>query len=133
MRKLEDIPKKSVFKTPEGYFDQLPAKIQARMNESSRSETPVVGFIRYALPIAALLVFGIIWFRPEPQLEDQLNDIDSDQIAFYLDNTEQADLEEAHDPSDWTTIELNQLEREVYSNMDYSDEELLDELDLENL
>lgn len=133
MRKLEDIPKQSVFRTPEGYFDQLPTKIQSRMSEKGSSSNAVVSFLRYALPVAALLVFGIVWFRPEPRIEDQLQDIDSDQIAFYLQDNEHADLEEVHDPNDWTTTELKQLEDQVHSNMDYTDQELLEELDLENL
>ena len=133
MRKLEDIPKKTVFKTPEGYFDQLPAKIQSRMNEKRSTSGSFVSFLRYALPVVALMIFGIIWFQPEEKVEDQLEDIDSDQIALYLENTEHADLEEMHDPNDWTTTELDQLEHDVYSNIDYTDEELLEELDLENL
>lgn len=134
MKKLEDIPKKTVFKVPEGYFEQLPTTIQSRMAEKQRTgASAAVGFLRYALPVLALVVFGIMWFRPEPRIEDELAGIDEEQIALYLATAEHADLEEIPDAENWTTSELDQLEEEVYSNMEYSNEQLLEELDLENL
>jgi hypothetical protein len=134
MRKLEDIPKKPAFKVPEGYFEQLPTKIQSRMVEKQRSSvSSAVNFLRYALPVVALVVFGILWLRPEARIEDQLAEIDADQIAIYLASTDRADLEEMPDPDEWTSSELDQLEEEVYSNMEYTNEDLLEELDLENL
>jgi RNase adaptor protein for sRNA GlmZ degradation len=136
MRKLEDIPKKQVFQTPEGYFDQLPTKIQKRIAEDSRrsSSMSFISYsLKYALPVLALVIAGILYFRPEPSIESQLNDIDSEQIALYLQNAEHPDPEDLPDPDGLTTNELNQLEDEVYSNMEYSNEELIDELDLDNL
>jgi len=136
MRKLEDIPKKQIFQAPEGYFDQLPTKIQKRIAEDGRhsaSRSALSASLKYALPVVALLVAGVLYFRPDPSIEMQLNDIDSEQIALYLQNTEHADLEDLPDPDGLTTNELNQLENEVYSNMEYSDNELIDELDLDNL
>jgi len=136
MRKLEDIPKKSLFKVPDGYFDQLPTEIQARMTKEGR-RVPVSGAIgfslKYALPVVALLVAGIIWFRPAQPLEDQLNDIDTEQIALYLDNSEHVDLEENHETMDWTRSELDELEDTIYSNMEYSNDNILDDIDLDNL
>ena len=32
MKKLDEIPKKSIFEAPEGYFDRLPGIIQARVS-----------------------------------------------------------------------------------------------------
>jgi len=136
MRKLEDIPKKSIFKVPEGYFDQLPITVQARMVSGSRRspvKTAMSFSLKYALPVAALIVAGIFWFRPEPSLENQLEDIDTEQIALYLESTDRVDLEEVHETIDWTSSEIDDLEDAVYSNMDYPNEDLLEELDLENL
>lgn len=136
MRKLEDIPRRSVFKVPEGYFEDLPTQIQSRMAEGGRRSPALaaVSFsLKFALPVLALVVAGIFWFRPQPTFQDELNDIDSDQIALYLERTENADLDDTHDPADWTKPELDQLEDAVYSNMEYPNEDLLDELDLENL
>jgi hypothetical protein len=137
MRKLEDIPKKSVFKVPDGYFDQLPVKVQARISERNHTAaSPLMSFsLKYALPVVALVVAGIFWFRSgdRESLESQLDSIDSEQIALYLANTDREDIDEVHDPGDWTSIELEELEKEVYSNMEYTDDELLEELDLDNL
>ena len=36
MKKLEEIPKKEVFKVPEGYFENLPGIIQARVAQQNK-------------------------------------------------------------------------------------------------
>ncbi len=137
MRKLEDIPKKSVFKVPDGYFDQLPTQIQARMaHQSHRSSTRLaLGFsLKYALPVLALVVAGIFWFRPDrSSFQDQLEDIDSEQIALYLQTSDHLDLDDIQESTDLTTFELDLLEDEVYSNMEYPNDDLLEDLDLDNL
>jgi len=135
MRKFEDIPKKQFFQAPEGYFDELPTKIQKRIADGDRSSSRfALSFsLKYALPVLALVIAGVLYFRPEPSLETQLEDIDSEQIALYLQNAEHTDLDELPDPEGLTTTELNLLEDEVYSNLEYSSEELIDELDIDNL
>jgi hypothetical protein len=135
MRKLEDIPKKTPFKVPDGYFDRLPTVIQARMAKGTSGGFPlrVVSFsLKFVLPVVALVTAGIFWFRPVPTLDSQLDEIDTGQIALYLTNVERLDLEEANDANGWTTQELDQLEDTIYSNMD-SNEEILDNIDLDNL
>jgi hypothetical protein len=137
MRKLEDIPKRTPFKVPEGYFDKLPTVIQARMGESRRTRmTSVVSFsLKFALPVVALIVAGIFWLRPDRSAMDQLEDIDTQQIALYLANTDRVDLEDVHEAMDWTTKELDVLQDSVYSNMEYKEniDDILEDLDLENL
>ncbi|MEI9920105.1 MAG: hypothetical protein WDO14_15120 [Bacteroidota bacterium] len=136
MRKLEDIPKQNPFKVPDGYFDQLPTVIQSRMTKDTR-HAPMVRVIslslKLALPVAALVVAGIFWFRPATTLDDQLEGIDTEQIALYLSNTEHADIDESQDNAGFTIQELDQLQDTIYSKLEYSDEDLLDDIDLENL
>lgn len=139
MRKLDDIPKKAPFTIPEGYFDQLPTTIQARMSKEGR-RSPVRGIamfsLRYALPVIALIVAGIFWFRPEGPVLDELEEIDTQQIALYLATTDRVDLEDNHEVMDWTEFELNALEDSVLSNMDYTKDNLdniLEDIDLDNL
>lgn len=134
MRKLEDIPKKSIFKVPEGYFDQLPTTIQARMAETRRTPArAAMSFsLKYALPVLALVVVGIFWLRPERSLEEKLDDIDTEQIALYLESTDRIELEEVYESMEWSGQELDMLEDAVHSNMEYNDE-FLEDLDLENL
>jgi hypothetical protein len=135
MRKLEDIPKKTPFQVPDGYFDQLPTVIQSRMAKGVKA--PRAGTLslslKFALPIVALVVAGIFWFRPASSPENPLEGIDTEQIALYLGNTELIDIEEIHDNDGFTKQELDQLEDTIYSNMEYSNEDMLDDIDLDNL
>jgi len=137
MRKLEDIPKKTPFKVPEGYFDQLPTTIQARMSEGQCSPMrSVVNFsLKFALPVVALIVAGIFWLRPGPSVLDQLEDIDTEQLALYLASTDRVDLEDVHENMGWTEAELDALQDSVYSNMEYKEnlDDILEDIDLENL
>jgi hypothetical protein len=139
MKKLEDIPKKSVFKVPDGYFEQLPTVIQSRMagRESPSALSIILKYgVRIALPVAAVVIAGVFWFRPAATLESQLTNIDIDQISYYLDDTD-AQNDELHEVNEFTSTELDDLEDAVYSQMDYSaeieSEELLNNIDLDNL
>jgi hypothetical protein len=132
MKKLDDIPKTSVFKVPEGYFDQLPVKIQSRMTERPHASATNAWTLslKYALPVVVLVIAGIFWLRPAPTLEDQLEEIDADQIALYLEATDRVETNDVYETMDWTAPELRELEDSVYSNMEY---DLLEEFDLDNL
>jgi hypothetical protein len=136
MKKLDDIPKKNIFKVPEGYFEQLPTVIQSRIaKEGSRS--PLSGipglWLKYALPVIVLAIVATLWLRPSPTVEMQLDDIDAGQIALYFDNT-YSDLDQAVDENhEWTITELDELEDAVYSNMENETditEDILDDIDL---
>ncbi|HMJ68115.1 MAG TPA: hypothetical protein VK508_04435 [Cyclobacteriaceae bacterium] len=139
MKKLEDIPKKNIYEVPDGYFDQLPTVIQARMAKET-GRTPLAVALRfslkYALPVIVLVITGILWFRPAPSVQMQLSEIDASQVALYLDNSYAADIDQTdnHD-NDWTEAELDELADDVYSNMEYSNEtditeDILDDIDL---
>lgn len=136
MKKLDDIPKKNVFKAPDGYFDHLPTIIQARITKKSiqPAHTTLTGFafvVKYAFPVVVLIAVGIFWLRPGPSIESQLNDIDANQIALYLDEGYDSETHFDSDAGDWTEQELIELETAVYSNMDYPvDQDILDDIDL---
>lgn len=139
MRKLEDIPKKTdkaLFKVPDGYFEQLPTVIQARMTNRAPGMPESLFFnfsVKFVLPVVAILVALFFWFRPARPIDNQLSDVDTEQIALYLTNTEHLDLEEVNETNGWTEDELDQLEDTIYSNLEYSNEEILDNIDLDNL
>lgn len=135
MRKLEDIPRQAPFKVPDGYFDELPMKIQARMAKRGPGlpESRFFNFsLKFILPVVALLVAAFFWFRPAPP-DSQLSDVDTEQIALYLNDVEHLDLEEGSETNGWTKDELDQLEDTIYSNIEYSNEDLLNDVDLDNL
>jgi hypothetical protein len=137
MNKLDDIPKKNIYKVPDGYFEQLPTVIQARMaNEGTRLPlSRLLSFsLKYALPVVAVTLVAILWLRPEPSLQAQLEEIDADQVALYLDNYS-PDIDHVADENDWTGTELDELEDDVFSNMEYPNgtditEDILDDMDL---
>ena len=136
MKKLEDIPKESIFKVPDDYFEKLPAVIQTRMAKSNNHISIWSLSWKFALPVVALVVAGIFWFSPSKSLEVELNEIDADQIAYFLEDAELVAFEEGHENEDnWSTIDLDELENAVYSELDLSNDSnnILDNIDLENL
>ena len=134
MRKLEDIPKKDLFKAPEGYFDKLPGIIQARVAKPE-PKSLWVPVLKFALPVVALVAAGIFWLsKPTLQsVENELAAINTEQLIAYLDNTEVV-WEDVELDSDWSEYDFLELEDRVYSTFttDGSELELLDEfLDLD--
>lgn len=136
MKKLEDIPKKDLFKAPDGYFDKLPGIIQARVAKPEPKSVwmPVM---KFALPVVAVVTVGIFWFsNPTVQsVEEELASINTEHLIAYLDNNEVV-WEDVEVDRNWSEDDLLELENQVYSTFDSdgSELDLLDEiLELENL
>jgi len=118
MKKLEDISRENIFKVPDGYFENLPGVIQARV---ARPE-PKVWFapaFKFALPVAALAIAITVWFtsREGVTLEEQLTQIQTEQLMAYLNESDlSADLltEEITLSED----DVYELEETVLSSMD---------------
>jgi hypothetical protein len=134
MKKLEDIPKKEVFKVPDGYFDNLPNIIQARVAEKeSKPFRPVFSFaLRYALPVVVLGVAGILWFnrgQDTATAESILASIQTEDLVAYLND---ADLttDELIEEVVLDAEDANEIEGEVYGlDLDEEDfEKILDEI-----
>ncbi|MEZ4944175.1 MAG: hypothetical protein R2804_01490 [Cyclobacteriaceae bacterium] len=113
--KLEDIPKKNLFKEPEGYFDELPGIIQSRIAKEEAKPLGIPSFglvLRYALPVLAVGLALFLIFRQSDLMssnpEELLASVDTEALSNYL-------IE-----SDLTTEEL----------LDYAD---LDSKDIEAL
>lgn len=138
MKKLEDIPKKQVFEVPDGYFDALPTRIQARI--SAEKSTPALSFawsqLKYALPAVMIAAAAILWFSNEsaPTAESLLSSIETEDLVIYL---EESDLstDEILAGIDFDNDDAADIEQAVYdTHFDgASDEELLEELDLNTL
>jgi hypothetical protein len=92
MKKLEDIPKKNIYEVPDGYFDQLALKIQARIEVSSPSRS--VGAwtlaLRYALPAVIVAIALVFIFRPGSMQDPEqlLASIPTEHLVAYLDDSE---------------------------------------------
>ena len=135
MKKLEDIPKKQVFDVPDGYFDSLPSRIQARI--SSRKSTHAFSLAsfqwKYAIPVVLITAAGLFWFSKDSSAtaENLLATIGTEDLMAYL---EESDLstDEILDEIDFDHDDASEIEQAVYdTHFDgASDEELLEELDL---
>lgn len=96
MKRLEDIPKKQSFKVPDGYFEDLPMRIQARI-ETEKPKS-VVSFsygklaLLYTLPIILIgIVSVVVWNNYAAKTEDPLvalENVAAEQLVAYLENDE---------------------------------------------
>jgi hypothetical protein len=131
MKKLEDLPKKDIFKVPDGYFEKLPGIVQARIAETSKSSVPQWTFaLRYALPIFILAAVGIFWFNHTPiekyddmQMELELETVHPSQLSIYLDDTDLS-TEDLVETVTWSDDDLKELEDQVYSTIEVTSQEL---------
>lgn len=138
--KLEDIPKKEIFNVPEGYFDGLPSKIQARIDaqKTGQQESFVFKYkLQYALPMVAILALGIFWFSQFSQTTDAeslLASVETEDLIAYLGESE-ITTDDVLNHVEFNSEDLEEIESEVYELQ--LDDELLDrdlnELDLENI
>ena len=129
MSKLEDIPKRDFFQVPEGYFDILPEKIQARI-EATRPRPLFQPAIRYALAYALpfLIVALVIFYNTgsPPAAESMLASIETADLIQYIQESE-ITTDEMLDNVAFSADELDALENEIYEmNLEDADMETLD-------
>lgn len=118
MKKLEDIPKKNIFEVPDGYFEQLPARVQARISGGRQSRSASWSWtrsIRYALPVlVAIGLFAGWWLKQAPEdPEAILATIEAEQLAAYLEEYGLV-TDELIPYGDITVEEAAAIENEVY-------------------
>ena len=129
MIRLDDIPKKSLFEAPEGYFEKLPGRIQTRI--AVPEPEPAWGrlALRYALPVVLLAAAAVFVLTNRGTLspEDLLAQVDSEQLVAYLDETDlnSDDLLEAV-PLD--EAEAESLEADALGDL-VIDDEVFDEVE----
>ncbi|GHN02768.1 hypothetical protein WSM22_42570 [Cytophagales bacterium WSM2-2] len=88
MKKLEDIPKKSIFEVPDGYFDQLALQIQSKTEQLSPAK-PVRTWslaLRYVLPVALVAIALVFVLKPKAieETEELLASIPSEHLVAFL-------------------------------------------------
>jgi hypothetical protein len=140
MKNLENIPKKEIFNVPDGYFDSLPLKIQARI--SSEKATAQPGFfvryqLQYALPVIALLSIGIYWFAAPSDNKDPetiLASVQTEELVAYLSDSELS-TDDLLEDVEFNDEDAQDIESEVYElNFDTEDiDEALGDFDIENI
>ena len=82
---LDDIEKNNYFTTPEGYFDDLPNRIQNRVITPSKRFN-LIPVLKYSIPVILLFIIGFIVFMPDnDKLEELiLADITEIEVLEYL-------------------------------------------------
>jgi hypothetical protein len=138
--KLEDIPKKGVFKVPDGYFDELPSQIQTRIEQAKpvREQSFFYRYkLHYALLAVAFLAVAIFLFTPKSSSADAetlLAAVSTEDLISYL-NESEITTDEVFNHIDFDDTDVDEIETEVYDSQ--LDEIILDgdldELNLENI
>ena len=111
--KLEDIKKKNIYSVPDKYFDQLPTRIQSRVNEKK----PVFGLsfkwsfiFKVTVPaIAVILIlfyFGIYDSNSNLSADDLLAQVSSADMIAYLETTD-ITTDDIIEELDLSTIDLD--------------------------
>jgi hypothetical protein len=139
MKNFQDIPKKDLFRAPEGYFDTLPGKISARIEQTKpRESTPVFRYaLQYALPVVVIAVVGILWFNQQESkgTEGLLASIETEELISYLAEADDLSYEEFINEMNPTAEEAEALQEAVFE-LQWTDEnmdEILQEFDNQNL
>lgn len=90
MKRLDEIPKKVLFEVPEGYFDKLPGRIQARIAKPEPAAAWGKLALRYALPVLVLGAAAVFFLTNRPVLspEQVIASIESEQLVAYLEDSE---------------------------------------------
>jgi hypothetical protein len=139
MKNLENIPKKEIFTVPDGYFDSLPGKIQARISSEFLVEQPSFIFrykLQYVLPVVALFALCIYWFggQQETDAESILASIQTEELVAYLGNSELT-TDDLLQGVEFNEDDIQDIESEVYElNLDMDAlEEVLGDFDIENI
>jgi hypothetical protein len=140
MKKLENIPKKDFFSPPDGYFDSLPGRVQVRLEKSTihRSRPAFRYALQYALPMVALVAFGIFWYNQkqgEPTAETLLASVESEALVNYLAEVELSSYDELAEEVALDELDANALEQAVYDQQweEENIDDLINEIDITNL
>lgn len=116
MGKLDDIPKRNIFDAPEGYFDELPAKIQSRITGRSPHTSGVYRYVwKPALPLLLIIVLAVYYFS-KPSIADAesiLATVQTSELVQYLDESE-LHTEDFLESLEYNIEDLEEIENEVY-------------------
>ena len=131
--KLEDIKKKNIYSVPDRYFDQLPARIQSRVNEKKLVLGVSLNWslvLRVAGPVLAVILvifyFGVTNNYTGQSADDFLAQVTTDDLIAYLETTD-ITTDEIIEGLDFSTIDLDFYEEGlIMQNMEMSDEDIDD-------
>jgi hypothetical protein len=135
---LSDIPKKDIFKTPEGYFDSLQARIERKIDRKEKPEGRIIGFpaknVKYiSLAIAAsiaLLIIFLPWKANDPaspSAAQLISEISDEECLAFLKTSEVEidDLLGLSEPELWEEVMEEGNLPDAANEINEEDEELL--------
>lgn len=122
-KKLDDIEKKADFQVPEGYFEDLPLRIQKQIEtEKPQSKSIRVPAWSYALAASVLLVMSFLFLFDGDQntAEDMLAEVSEEDLTAYI---EEMDLD---------AYDLATAFPESTDELEFDDVEMMEGLELED-
>lgn len=117
MGKLDNIPKEDFFKTPENYFEKLPAEIQSRILANSKSPGKLIYrySLQYALPLIAIAVLLFLFIPAGPDAEKILATVETEELIFYLQDSGLS-TEDLVDVIGFSAEDVEDLENTIYTD-----------------
>jgi hypothetical protein len=128
VKRLEDIPKKQPFTVPDGYFDDLPMRIQARIQAPQTQPFWATNWglsLKLAIPVLTIGVVAILFWKTPTSSSDpfaKLDTIPSEQLLAYLEE-DAVTTEEVIENGIFTSSTINTLysEDEEISSTDINE------------
>lgn len=117
---MENLPNKDIFKTPEGYFEELPDKILARHHkEKSRSLSLVTRYAAAAVVVIGVGIFALFNMNEQDKmLQSNLND----EINLYI-NSDYWQAEDVLGLADNPDNILDEIILTEWGNYEWEDED----------
>ena len=133
MKKLEDIKKENIYQVPDGYFDNLPMRIQSRISDNKEPAFfPTINWnlaVKVAIPSLIVVVALVLTFfnrninSSYHDVETILAQVSSEDLVDYLQTTD-ISLDEILDEIQYADI----ADEFANENLLLDDEELSNEL-----
>ena len=123
-KKLDDIEKKLNMKVPEGYFEELPMRIQKRieMEQSSSTSFKIPSWsLAMAASIVVIIGFIFFWDGNNTSVEELLAEIPEEELMAYV---EELNLD---------AYDLATAFPETTEELEFEDIEMMDELEVDDL
>ena len=87
---LENIPKKHIFNVPDGYFEELPSRVQSRITAGTvrTALAPAYRYsLRYALPLLLVATLFYYYSRPAVDASSILASVETTDLILYLEES----------------------------------------------
>ncbi len=135
---INKLPKEHIFQVPDGYFEELPMRIQAKTSAKA-VHTPLVTWSvqrtwAFAAACSAIVILAYFTLMPRQDSlgEESLAGVKNEEIELYLlhQNIHQTDVV---DNDEVSTVLNDTGELEMIENLKISNQDILQSVDVEYL